>query len=150
MDAKKIEACARAASEVARNYSYATGQPARPPLDEDRLKSMWLDVAKAMIDGTLQTTNAHPVELSAERPDADTPWQFTVGYLLGDALRSASEKLDLLKPKEHRPKRTAQELYDHYVQASGGLNFQGNPCPKWDELPAKIRGNWEAVASYVG
>ena len=28
-----------------------------------------------------------------------------------------------------------------------GLNFQGNPCPVWTELPEAVRAKWEAVAS---
>jgi hypothetical protein len=40
----------------------------------------------------------------------------------------------------------AKRLYGVYTQASGGLNWQGLPCPVWEELPANIQSYWQAVA----
>lgn len=37
-------------------------------------------------------------------------------------------------------------LYARYTANSGGLNYRGEPCPTWFELPAAIRGHWRAVA----
>lgn len=43
----------------------------------------------------------------------------------------------------------ARELYNTYVQHAGGVNYEGKPCPKWDDLPDAIRGHWQAVAETV-
>lgn len=45
------------------------------------------------------------------------------------------------------PRLQAQVAYEKYVAAAGGLNFQGLPCPTWDELPQKIRDNWVAAVA---
>lgn len=42
--------------------------------------------------------------------------------------------------------RYARDYYAIYCASSGGKNFQGNPCPKWDELPEAVRGHWKTVA----
>ena len=42
-------------------------------------------------------------------------------------------------------KETAQLLYDAYIASSGGLNYEGKPCPAWAELPEAIRTHWRAV-----
>ena len=41
----------------------------------------------------------------------------------------------------------ARAMYEAYTKSSGGLNYQGKPCPKWDELPAAICGHWQAAAN---
>lgn len=45
------------------------------------------------------------------------------------------------------PTRTARAAYEKYVAHSGGLNYLGQPCPAWDDLPEAIRGHWLAVVS---
>lgn len=40
----------------------------------------------------------------------------------------------------------ARDAYATYIAASGGLNFRGEPCPEWDDLPEQIRANWYTVA----
>lgn len=40
----------------------------------------------------------------------------------------------------------ARKLYKVYTDSSGGLNYQGKPCPMFDDLPPAIQGHWEAVA----
>lgn len=42
--------------------------------------------------------------------------------------------------------RRAKDFYAIYCASSGGVNFQGNPCPKWARLPDQIRANWLMVA----
>lgn len=42
--------------------------------------------------------------------------------------------------------RRARDFYAVYCASSGGLNFQGKPCPDWDALPEAIRGHWYTVA----
>ena len=32
---------------------------------------------------------------------------------------------------------------------TAGLNFRGEPCPMWEDLPQNIRDKWDAVAQYV-
>lgn len=39
--------------------------------------------------------------------------------------------------------------YDAYGQATGGLNFRGEPMPEWADLPESIRRAWEAAADAV-
>lgn len=41
----------------------------------------------------------------------------------------------------------APVLYQRYIGSSGGLNFRGEPCPNWSDLPEAIRGHWRAVAT---
>ena len=47
------------------------------------------------------------------------------------------------------PQPTAQVLYEKYCASSGGLNFRGEPCPVWGELPSAIQSHWAAVAYHV-
>jgi hypothetical protein len=42
--------------------------------------------------------------------------------------------------------KRAQDFYAIYCASSGGKNFQGNPCPKWSDLPETVRGHWYTVA----
>ena len=48
----------------------------------------------------------------------------------------------------------AERLYAAYNRggdaATAGLNFQGDPCPVWADLPENVRAKWEAVAEEVG
>lgn len=43
-----------------------------------------------------------------------------------------------------------KKLYAKYnaggPEGKQGLNFQGAPCPKWEDLPDSVREKWEAVA----
>lgn len=39
-----------------------------------------------------------------------------------------------------------RKQYEDYGNFVHWKNFQGNPMPKWDELPQTIRGAWAAVA----
>lgn len=43
-------------------------------------------------------------------------------------------------------RKVAHTLYENYIANSDGLNFQGNACPTWEDLPAAIRGHWCRVA----
>jgi hypothetical protein len=43
-------------------------------------------------------------------------------------------------------KALARKLYESYTANSDNLNFQGNPCPAWPELPPAIRGHWCRIA----
>lgn len=45
----------------------------------------------------------------------------------------------------------AKNLYAVYNRAGvrQGLNYQGLPCPTWENLPPDIRTKWEAVADFV-
>ena len=45
--------------------------------------------------------------------------------------------------------RLAREAYDAYGATTLYKNFQGNPMPKWDDLPEKIRTAWVAAALRV-
>jgi hypothetical protein len=36
----------------------------------------------------------------------------------------------------------ARDLYYAYASVTAGKNFQGNPMPEWQDLPAKIREAW--------
>lgn len=39
----------------------------------------------------------------------------------------------------------AAVLYRAYLESSGGLNYEGKPCPTWGELPEAIQKHWRAV-----
>ena len=41
--------------------------------------------------------------------------------------------------------KSARTAYEAYVADTGGLNYQGNPCPKWADLPPKIQHAWKAA-----
>lgn len=41
----------------------------------------------------------------------------------------------------------AKEAYERYGSVTDFKNFQGNPMPKWDELPEKIQEAWKAAAT---
>ena len=51
------------------------------------------------------------------------------------------------------PNDLAQAMYAHYNRggdtATAGLNFQGAPCPTWEQLPPNIRAKWVAAAAYA-
>ena len=38
----------------------------------------------------------------------------------------------------------SEQAYEGYVRDVGGLNWQGQPCPKWADLPPKIQHAWKA------
>jgi hypothetical protein len=44
----------------------------------------------------------------------------------------------------------AEEMYCAYNAAgdptTAGLNFAGDPCPTWDDLPTNVRDKWEGAA----
>jgi hypothetical protein len=44
----------------------------------------------------------------------------------------------------------AHRMYAAYNRAgdpaTAGLNYQGRPCPTWDELPRNIRDKWRFAA----
>lgn len=46
---------------------------------------------------------------------------------------------------EHAAKRA----YTRYVEHAGGVNYQGLPCPSWDQLPEAIRQHWVASVTHV-
>lgn len=39
----------------------------------------------------------------------------------------------------------ARDLYAVYCASSDGKNYQGLPCPAWDELTEAVRGHWYTV-----
>ena len=43
----------------------------------------------------------------------------------------------------------AREAYEAYIENSGGLNYQGLPCPTWENLTEAIRGHWVVAARKV-
>jgi hypothetical protein len=43
----------------------------------------------------------------------------------------------------------AKDLYLAYCASSDWKNFQGEPCPPWDDLPETVRTHWGAVATFV-
>lgn len=43
----------------------------------------------------------------------------------------------------------ARAAYEAYIENSGGLNYQGLPCPTWENLTEAIRGHWTVAARKV-
>jgi hypothetical protein len=46
------------------------------------------------------------------------------------------------EPKAPEPKL----LYNAYLRSSDGLNYEGKPCPVWEELPPPTQSHWRAAA----
>lgn len=42
-----------------------------------------------------------------------------------------------------------ERAYCAYLRSTGGLNYQGLPCPEWDHLPSAIRDAWAAASSEI-
>ena len=40
----------------------------------------------------------------------------------------------------------ACDLYATYIESCGGKNWQGQPCPPWNQLPSETRKHWIEVA----
>lgn len=40
----------------------------------------------------------------------------------------------------------ARDLYAVYCASADGKNYQGLPCPAWDDLTEAVRGHWTTVA----
>lgn len=91
------------------------------------------------------------------------PAQAAAGQPLGEALMSkppsptvAAEmvKQETLPPAlrtflGNADPDVARRMYGAYTLSSGGLNYQGLPCPKWEDLPPKIQEHWEAASRAV-
>jgi hypothetical protein len=43
----------------------------------------------------------------------------------------------------------AKSAYKAYAANTGNKNFQGNPMPEWEQLPAAIQTAWEASARQI-
>lgn len=41
----------------------------------------------------------------------------------------------------------ARRAYEKYIAHSGGLNYEGKPCPTWFDLPQAIRDHWLAAVT---
>lgn len=39
----------------------------------------------------------------------------------------------------------ARKFYESYLDNSGGLAWDGRPCPTWDELNDAVKSHWCAV-----
>ena len=39
-----------------------------------------------------------------------------------------------------------RELYEAYIESSGGLSWDGKPCPTWENLTEAVRKHWGAAA----
>ena len=43
----------------------------------------------------------------------------------------------------------ARQLYEAYIENSGGKAWDGRPCPAWDDLGTNVRSHWCAAALVV-
>lgn len=57
---------------------------------------------------------------------------------------------DVLMLHDMTPAERAQDAYAIYLANSGGLNYEGKPCPAWYDLPLDIRRHWTTVMLYFG
>jgi hypothetical protein len=78
-------------------------------------------------------------------PWDDVPDQVRVA--IAEALDAADSAPALELPNSDGP--FPQLAYRAYVKFTGGLNYQGKPCPAWPDLPEKIRGAWAAATLAV-
>lgn len=49
-------------------------------------------------------------------------------------------------PSDVDVERLARDFYAAYMGSCDGLNYQGLPCPKWDDLTPAVRSHWCTVA----
>jgi hypothetical protein len=47
------------------------------------------------------------------------------------------------------PDAPARAAYERYLKVTGGLNYEGKPCPKWDDLGPTIRAAWMAAVDHT-
>lgn len=66
-----------------------------------------------------------------------------------DAVASGPYRLEQGATPGESEASFAELGYRAYVKFTGGLNYQGLPCPKWPDLPEKIRGAWDAASLAV-
>jgi hypothetical protein len=79
------------------------------------------------------------------------PWGHLPEYVctviadsVGAALRSFAPALVVDVAPEDQA--FAQVGYQAYIASTGGLNYQGLPCPEWTKLPPAIQAAWAAAA----
>lgn len=176
MDAQtesKFVWCARAAHEANRNYCYAIGDDSQPPWEEApawQRESAIAGVQAALDGATPEQSHQSWMKLKlddgwtyGEQKDPDAkkhpclvPYeQLPESQRAKDdiylaTVRAAGRAIGLkVTELAAEPARTARQLYERYCDASGGLNFRGEPCPSWETLPEKIQENWQAVADYM-
>lgn len=52
--------------------------------------------------------------------------------------------------EEKRPEPSMGKIaFDAYNESRGGVNFQGQKTPSWEELPEGIRKGWEVAATAI-
>jgi hypothetical protein len=67
-----------------------------------------------------------------------------LGVVIAETLRSFAPALvPEVAPTEQS---FAQVGYQAYVASTGGLNYQGLPCPAWIDLPEAIKAAWAAAS----
>lgn len=70
-----------------------------------------------------------------------------IANAVGAAVRSFAPALIAdVSPEEQS---FAQVGYQAYVASTGGLNYQGLPCPEWSKLPDAIRAAWAAASVLI-
>lgn len=81
-------------------------------------------------------------QITARWPQLETPIKAALSMLPNffDAAK------DIGEGRGFRPETLAPMMYRAYLESSGGKNYQGFPCPKWEALPEDIQRHWIAAA----
>lgn len=66
---------------------------------------------------------------------------------VAEAVRSFAPAL--VPDASHEDQSFGQVGYQAYVACTGGLNYQGLPCPEWSQLTDAIRAAWVAAATGI-
>lgn len=70
-----------------------------------------------------------------------------IAHAVGEAVRSFAPALICDVTPEAQS--FGQVGYQAYIASTGGLNYQGLPCPEWAKLPASIHLAWGAAATAI-
>lgn len=112
----------------------------KPTTAEDEIKAV--KQCRKDLDKVLQSIRAWPP--TRERALSITYSQNAIMWLGMDLKRLAA-----LQPPEPAG-AAAKAAYHRYGSVTDFKNFQGNPMPKWEELPEKIREAWKAAINTSG
>jgi hypothetical protein len=96
------------------------------------------------LDGVLQRVKG--LSPSRERSLAITKIQEAIMWTGMDLKRLGA----MLPKREHKTAdQIGREAYHRYGQQTEFKNFRGDPMPKWEELPEKIRVAWMAATQPI-
>lgn len=82
---------------------------------------------------------------TAPAPTAETPARAETESTRATTQPLPKTPLVLEEECTDRVRAGARSLYERYIGNSGGLNYEGKPCPPWPELTSAVRSHWCAT-----